>query len=266
MHPSVSALLEPASQALILQPHYDDAALSCGGLAALMARQVRCEVITVFASELVPEMVGDFAAWKHARWKLSDPDMVVEARRAEDAAAASVLGCGVRWLGLPDAIYRGSNYTSDAQLFGQLHAHDRELVEHLAVELKGLPEWSPLAVVFVPLAIGSHADHQMVFEVGRLLAQEGVRVLAYEDAPYVIHTPSGLDVRIAEVGEALEEPILVPIADVLETKVAAVGRYASQLPVIFRFTDDYAAALRAFAAERGGALGPAERFWPLKRG
>jgi len=53
---------------------------------------------------------------------------------------------------------------------------------------------------------------------------------------------------------------------VLDTKIQAIGCYASQLPVIFRFTADYAAAVRVLAAERGGALGPAERLWPLKTG
>jgi LmbE family N-acetylglucosaminyl deacetylase len=76
-------------------------------------------MVTVFASELLPQMVGPFAAWKHEHWKLTDPNQVLEARRAEDAAAARTLGCSVRWLGLPDAIYR-DHYTSVQELFSIL--------------------------------------------------------------------------------------------------------------------------------------------------
>lgn len=264
MQPTVGGLFAPGARALILQPHYDDAALSCGGAAAKIAQLGRADVLTVFASELVPAMVGDFAAWKHARWRIDDPDRLVAARREEDAQAAAVLGCGLRWLGLPDAIYRGENYSSDAALFGPMHPDEWELAEHLALEVRGLPEWADDATVFVPLGVGMHVDHQLVFETGRILARSGARVLAYEDSPYVIHTPPGLEARLAQIGDALEAPILLPIADVLETKIKAIGCYVSQVPVIFRFTADYAAAVRDFAAERGGGLGPAERFWPLK--
>jgi LmbE family N-acetylglucosaminyl deacetylase len=91
--------------ALFVQPHYDDVPLSCGGTVAALA-QVGHEprMVTVFAFELVEAMVREFAAWKHSHWKMTDPDEVLATRRAEDAAAARVLGARVRWLGLPDAI------------------------------------------------------------------------------------------------------------------------------------------------------------------
>lgn len=251
--------------AVFVQPHYDDAALSCGGTAAACAAAGQApRIVTVFASELVDAMVGPFAAWKHARWQLDDPDAVQQARRSEDEAAAAALGCGLRWLGLPDAIYRGDRYGSDAELYGALHDEEPALAAHLGQELRQLPEWRPGNRVFVPLAVGSHVDHQLVFEAGRQLARAGVEVFAYEDLPYAIHTPDALDRRLAEVGAAVGAPVLVPLApDALARKLEAVGCYASQLPVIFRFTDDFRGALVQHARRVGGALGPAERFWPV---
>jgi LmbE family N-acetylglucosaminyl deacetylase len=267
MQPTVGALFAPGAQALILQPHYDDAALSCGGAAARFAQLGRANILTVFASELVPAMVGEFAAWKHERWKIDDSDQLVAERRAEDARAAAVLGCHLRWLGPARRHLPRRHYRSDAELFGPLHPDEDALAEHLAEEVSHLPEWSPGATVLVPLGVGQHVDHQLVFETGRILARGGARVLAYEDTtPYVIHTPASLARRLAQVGDALEAPVLAPIAEVLDTKIQAIGCYASQLPVIFRFTADYAAAVRVLAAERGGALGRAERLWPLKTG
>ena len=99
---------------------------------------IQPHMVTVFASELLPQMVGEFAAWKHERWKLTDPDRVLEARRAKDAAAARALGCDVRWLGLPDAIYR-DRYTSDHELFGPLPTEEQEPASHLAEEIRHLP-------------------------------------------------------------------------------------------------------------------------------
>lgn len=133
------ASLKP-SPALFIQPHYDDVPLSCGGTVALLAKGGHePHMVTVFASELLPQMIGPFAAWKHERWKLTDPDQVLEARRAEDAGAARTLGCDVRWLGLPDAISR-DRYTSDRALFGPLPAEERELAAHFAEEIRHLPK------------------------------------------------------------------------------------------------------------------------------
>ena len=75
--------------ALFIQPHYDDVPLSCGGTVAALAQNgLEPRMVTVFASEILDAMVGDFAAWKHARWRLTDPDAVLDTRRAEDAEAA----------------------------------------------------------------------------------------------------------------------------------------------------------------------------------
>ena len=67
----------------------------------------------------------------------------------------------------------------------------------------------------VPLAAGTHVDHQLVFLAGQHLAMSSgdVEVLAYEDCPYVIHTPTALEARLAELGHSLGPPRHVPIAD-----------------------------------------------------
>lgn len=256
-------MIEPRP-ALFVQPHYDDAALSCGGTIAAFARAgFAPAVITVFASEVVDSMVGDFAAWKHARWQLTDVDQVVATRRDEDARAAAILGAGLRWLGLPDAIYR-DRYASDAQLYGSLHPDEMALADHLAEELAQLPEWRPGNAVFVPLAVGSHVDHLLVFEAGLRLAARGFDVWAYEDLPYAIHTPQGVAARLAQArGHTVEGEDRFDIAATLDAKLDAIACYASQLPVIFRFTDDFRCAMAAHAASAADGR-PAERFWRLR--
>jgi len=174
-----------------------------------------------------------------------------------------VLGCSLRWLGFPDAIYRVGRYASDAELFGALRDDEIELASLLAAEVPTLPEWRESTRVFVPLGAGSHVDHQLAFEAGRRMAALGIEVYAYEDCPYVIHTPDGLDRRLAEVRASLGTPVIVPIARTLARHIEAIACYESQLPVIFRFTDSPAAAVEAFARGVGGAAGPAERFWPV---
>lgn len=251
---------------LFVQPHFDDVALSCGGTAARTARDgQQPAIVTVFASEIVDAMVGDFAAWKHERWRLDDPDAVLRVRREEDARAAAVLGCRLRWLGLPDAIYRGDRYTSDRELYGPVREEEGELARFLADELASLPEWRDGNRVFVPLAVGSHVDHQLVFEAGACLARRGVEVLAYEDLPYAIHTPQGVAARLAQVGHRLGPERQLAIEASEPAKLAAVGCYETQLPVIFRFTGDWQAALRSHARQVSASRGAVERFWPIMR-
>jgi LmbE family N-acetylglucosaminyl deacetylase len=250
--------------ALFIQPHYDDVALSCGGTVAAFAKAGADPVtITVFASEIVDEMVGEFAAWKHSRWKMDDPDEVQRVRREEDSRAAAILGSRLRWLGMPDAIYRGDRYEVDDELYGRLHHEEQALANFLAHELTGLPEWRAGNRVFVPLAIGSHVDHQLVYEAGRCLAGQGVEVFAYEDLPYGIHSPGAAADRIAATRRHVGPLVEVPIADTEETKLDAVACYGSQLPVLFRFTGDWRQAMREHA-RRGSPGGAAvERVWRI---
>jgi hypothetical protein len=59
------------------------------------------------------------------------------------------------------------------------------------------------------------------------------------------------------------EPVLVPVADTLEQRLEAIACYASQVPVIFRFTQDFRGAVMDFTVDVGGESGPTERFWPV---
>ena len=117
--------------------------------------------------------------------------------------------------------------------------------------------------MLVTLGIGLHVDYQILFKTGRHLAAAGVRVFAYEDCPYAIHTLSGLDVRLDQIRHAASAPVLVSIAETLECRIEAIGCYTSQVPVIFRFTEDYASAVRSFLESRGNSQGLVERLWPV---
>jgi hypothetical protein len=67
-----------------------------------------------------------------------------------------------------DAIYRGEGYLSDAALFGRSSPPTPPLVEQIAATIAALPEvaLSALPTVYVPLAIGDHVDHQLVYRAG----------------------------------------------------------------------------------------------------
>jgi LmbE family N-acetylglucosaminyl deacetylase len=251
-------------RAIFLSPHYDDVVLSCGGTVALLADE-GCEpvVVTVFAGEVPDDFITDFAKWKHSRWGVTGVEQNVLRRQEEDRNGVEALGARAHWLGYPDAIYRGDRYLSDQSLFGAPQAVETGLVNLIVDEVRSLPEWADEGTVFVPLGIGEHVDHQIMFTVGCVLAKRGTRVFAYEDCPYAIHTPAGLDRRLEEVDGDIGAPLVVPIGTTLERRIDAIFAYRSQVPVIFRFTTDVSGTMADFARKIGGPLGPAERFWPV---
>ncbi len=251
--------------AIFLAPHYDDVALSCGGtVAALADAGARPLVVTVFGGGVAKGALTNFARWQHERWGTAAGDTTA-VRRAEDRAAAAILGCETRWWPFPDAIYRGTDYLSDEALFGSPVATDAPLAEAIAAEALALPGLAPDipdATLYVPLAVGSHVDHELCYRAGLAIAGRGRRVLAYEDCPYAL-LDDLLPRRLAEVAGAVGQAELVPVAATLARRLAAIAAYPSQLAVIFRHFEQGPAVIGDYAQRAGGPVGPVERYWPL---
>src|SRR6478609_4050960 len=132
---SATAMDSPVEFHLFLSPHYDDIALSCGGTVARLTRAGQAaEMVTVFGAEPDIAELTAFAEMQHGRWGLSPAD-VIAARRAEEAAAAGLLGTRVRFLSFHDAIYRGDRYLDDDQLFGEPARDEADLPGRIIAEL-----------------------------------------------------------------------------------------------------------------------------------
>src|SRR5215213_6357423 len=151
------------SRHLFLSPHYDDIPLSAGATVRLLAdRDLTPETLVVFGSE--PDLarpLSAFARAMHERWGLTANE-VIASRRAEEVAAAAVLGAQTRVLPFRDAIYRGDYYLSDDDLFGSLAPEEASLPAAIAesLELAGSPDAATR--IYAPLGVGKHVDHQIV--------------------------------------------------------------------------------------------------------
>lgn len=261
-----------ATRPIFLAPHYDDIALSCGGVVAALADAgMRPLIVTIFGGDPQGAELTAFARWQHERWGTAEDADTLATRREEDRAAAAILGAESRCLPHLDAIYRGDRYLSDDALFGPLAPDEAPLIERIASEILALPELTDAetATIYVPLALGNHVDHQLVYAAGRLIATRprdyppALLVLAYEDFPYTMQYPEALEQRLATLADQLGPVELVNIARTLNRRIAAIAAYRSQLPVIFRFTPDWRQALATHASQLGASGDPAERFWPL---
>lgn len=258
-------------QHIVLSPHYDDAALSCGGLIAQLGAAGQPVVVaTLFGGKPDYDNLSPFARQIHGR-PLAGADPI-DQRRAEEAAALAILAAQSRpgdWL---DCIYRqdaGQSrwlYTDEAALFGAVDRADDELIEELAHCLASLAPAPAACALIAPLAIGHHVDHQIVRRSATLLHEHGYQVWFYEDYPYIARDRAGLAASLGEPGrwQARSVP-LNPAA--VQRKIEAVLAYPSQLEVLFPgqgpLEPRVSVALHGQAEATGqGQL--AERLWRLR--
>lgn len=249
-----------------LQPHFDDAALSCGGSIALQSLTgQRVLIVTVFGGILADgTRLSGYAQQMQQRTGLGlDVGDAVRQRRAEDARAAEVLGADTLWLDYLDAIYRGSPayYQSEESLFGMINAGDTQLDEELSSTFLNIYEQAPLAALYAPLGIGHHVDHQLCCSAADRLAQRRVNIKFYEDFPYAAQQGS-LDGRQRELGIPME-PEVAEISGTMRQKEEAISQYTSQVPQLFgseermrQMVNGYASSLRR--TQPGLQL---ERYW-----
>jgi LmbE family N-acetylglucosaminyl deacetylase len=252
---------------IYFQPHFDDAALSCGGSIALqVATGQRVLLVTVFGGIPSAEsQLSSYASQVLRQMGLGvDGAEATRRRRAEDEAAADFLGADVFRLDYLDAIYRGSPafYQSEESLFGQVNAGDQSLDEDLAGVFMNIHERASLASLYAPLGIGHHVDHQLCCSAADRLAQQKLNVKFYEDFPYVARSAGALEVRQQELSLNME-PELVEISGVIDRKEEAISMYVSQVPSLFgnrerlhQMLTDYSSSLRR--AYPGIKI---ERFW-----
>jgi LmbE family N-acetylglucosaminyl deacetylase len=178
---------------IYLSPHFDDVALSCGGLVWEQAQiGEMVSIWTVCAGEPPLGDLSPFAKELHARWEVGQN--APAQRKDEDTRSCHRLGASSRYFSFLDCIYRRHPltnefmYPSEASLNGPLHAGDIQFIGTLQEEIRqSLP---PNAVLVCPLGFGDHVDHQLT-----RYAAEGLNrpLWYYADYPYVIRCKAQLE-------------------------------------------------------------------------
>lgn len=171
---------------IYLSPHFDDVALSCGGL---LWEQTHADMVvviwTICAGSPPRGKLSPFAQELHARWEINKN--APTRRKIEDAKSCHRLGAGCRYFSIPDCIYRRHPttgefmYASEAALNGSLHPGDAQVLYTLVNLLSR--SLSPEVLVISPLALGDHVDHQLTRQAAERL---GLRPWYYADYPYVL--------------------------------------------------------------------------------
>jgi LmbE family N-acetylglucosaminyl deacetylase len=243
---------------IVLSPHLDDAALSCGGLLVALPEGVSRLVVTVTC--------GD-AARTRPRKGFALPS----ARRLEDRAAMHSIDCDFAHLGFSDAIYRRSPisgqliYRGVRDRMAAPPIDDAAYVEELYLVLRRLCLEMGNVLLVSPMAIGQHVDHLLCAHVAIRLFGAAPNLLFYEDYPYVMggvvpdvpdDDPESALRRLDRVATA---QLTVPID--AERKIALLRHYPSQMPLLFGSDARMCELLRApTEAAR------TERYWRTRPG
>ncbi len=246
-----------ASAHVFFSPHLDDATLSCGGtIHSLLGQNKSVRVITVFAGDAGNELSA-FARHLHAKWDAKE--CLFEERRQEDTDALRLLGVkNFEHWNFAEAPYRRavdghSLYPTYDELRGQLAQEDQSLKKSLQEKIsQTLDDLPKDAILYFPLSLGGHVDHQILFGIGRELNAAGRRVRFYEDYPYA----ERYELNSKKVNWL---PEIFSIS--LDPKVKAASAYTTQLHGLGGSVSSLEKRFRAFA--RAGKTPVGERYWQL---
>ena len=173
---------------LFLSPHLDDAVFSC-------ATRILREVET--GADVIVATIFSHARRRSPQWS----DYV--ARREEDRRALHRLGARPRWLGLLDAPWRNSFYNSFRRIVLETAPPDGEYVTLVQQRISRLINELDPDVLYIPLAVGTHIDHRLVFAAATSLPAKCSRVF-YEDQPYAL-VRLAVEMRLKDIGAAILE-------------------------------------------------------------
>lgn len=236
---------------LVISPHLDDAAFSCGGLIASgLLGEVR--VITCLTKS-VANPTG-FALACQLDKGLDDKVDYMALRREEDRNAMAELGADYEHYDLTEAPHRGVDNAE--QLFEDIKDiifAQEELQPRL---MASMAEFDPTLVLY-PRGAGNHVDHQQVEQATtgalREYASRGIRALYYYDQPYTNKNPRHYPyLKKAPTATTIEDMLAIrgggtyrfPLSDAaLRRKLAACAAYTTQVGFQFGSEADMARVL-----------------------
>lgn len=225
---------------VFISPHFDDAVLSCGGtLHQLVKDGQMVWVMTMMAGLFNDELPNTpILEDLHQRWQAGDNPIL--ARQKEDINALQSIGCEVIHIPLTDCVYRITDgvslYPSEESLFGEVHPDD--YAPKFLDEI-GLPFKDEAKMVYIPLGVGHHVDHQIIRDWGLRIVQEKpahIGVKFYAEYPY-LNADHAIDEALEYYSISLMSNNVILDEDDIKAKVDAIAFYESQISTFWQSID-----------------------------
>lgn len=233
------------SRWIILSPHLDDGALSCGGLAVALRAFATVEIWTLFCKASFKGPYSEVAQWLHESSGGPTGSRLSWRRGSEDKAACRVLGAGHRHFAWKDAPYRKTPHGTFMYPACQLdtwHPADEPMIESITQTLR--KSFNPGDIVVAPLGIGSHVDHLITRQAAERAGHASL--LYYPDIPYAeIHDDDVT--RKTEGMRRFDYQLEHPHVDAW---IDAVKRYATQIAMLENSAGPLPDLIRRYAASQ----------------
>lgn len=226
----------PASAAIMVSAHLDDAALS----ASARLGEGGALVVTVFTA--LPPDGWPVTSWDRLTGATDSRERQLE-RYAEDAGAMAILGASYHYLDQPERLYR----EGPPDLAGATAGLGQILTRAAGSPAIGREIW-------LPAAIGGHPDHRLARDIGLAAVAEMTQfdIFLYADFPYLITHgwPANLTGRASDPlldadswladqlrRAGLDPAALTPRLTILDAdqrarKAAVIAAYRSQAPAL----------------------------------
>jgi LmbE family N-acetylglucosaminyl deacetylase len=272
--------LPEGARLVVVSPHLDDAALSCGELLSRPGRAATAVVLTLFTECSAPRTLSASAYLRQCGVPADRAGQLYADRRGEDSAALD--GLGVRWehAGLEDALFRKREDASPGwraaagrllpELLhvyptyrwhvarGRVSPRDTGVLARVAslldAEVDRERAHGPVVLV-APLGVGGHVDHVLARDAAREAGRRaGAPVLHYADVPYSLQAAPD---PAFTARHALRQ---VPLGGSGRAKQELVRQYATQAAALFpggvpQVDDVYYAPAELLAAGADAAVG-----------
>jgi len=231
---------------IYLSPHLDDAALSAGGWIYDQTQAGnKVEIWTFLCGYPPSKELSMFACILHMQWGMPTARQVIRMRRAEDKAAATILGAKVRHFDFLDCIYRrdaeGNWLYTD--VFVDPHPSEANLPAEIASAISA--RLKPDDKLICQFGVGKHVDHVTVRRAAELLG----RPLHYvTDIPYYFNTPEHLTPNTVGMKKTVERVS----RDGLASWKEAILAYKSQISSLFKSQRAMRAQINQYCSEFKG--------------
>jgi len=249
---------------VILSPHLDDAALSCGGVLHALRDRVSTLVVSVCCATV--RVVGADGSDKVSSRRGHVSSLL---RRREDIAAMRSVDTDFVHLSFADGIYRRSPltgrliYRNERERWVAPRIDDMGHIEELYLVLRRLCMDLGRILLLSPMGIGNHVDHQITAQVAVRMAaaNAGAELLFYEDFPYVADPRMGRGdtddphKAFARLGLLPAQRFAVPVDT--DAKLTLLRHYASQVAPLFG--DEEGMRARILSRHHDGQ--PSEFYW-----
>lgn len=250
---------------IFASPHFDDAILSCGGtIHQLITAGETVRAVTMMGG-LFKGTLPDTPILQdlHQRWQAGENPLLT--RQNEDIRALETLDASFMHIPLPDCVYRLVNgialYPSEESLFDEVHPEDP--APTFLSEI-GIPFQQMVDVLYIPLGVGHHVDHQIVRDWGLAWLKrkpEKLEIKFYAEYPY-LNTSEAIEQALGYFSISLRPNNVILSKEDIQAKIKAIACYETQLSTFWKGLDAMEADVkRASTHPQTGDY--VERYWEI---